>query len=95
MVEEKGLEPAIADKIGSYVKHKGTTELLETLMKDSALVGNKRAKEGLEDIKLLLTYLKAFGILHRVPFSSFLSSATPFLRSSLFLFFLSLSSGFL
>lgn len=66
MVEEKGLDGAIADKIGEYVKLKGSTELLEKLISDSFLTKNKRAKKGLEDVKLLLTYLKAFGILHRV-----------------------------
>ena len=68
MVEEKGLDGSIADKIGEYVKLKGSTELLEKLISDSFLTKNKRAKEGLEDVKLLLTYLKAFGILHRVSF---------------------------
>lgn len=68
MVEEKHLDPAVADKIGQYVNLKGTHDLLEKLLKDAHLVGNKRAKEGLEDIRLLLVYLQAFGILHRVSF---------------------------
>lgn len=28
MTEEKGLDPAVADKIGEYVKHKGTSIIL-------------------------------------------------------------------
>jgi len=68
MVEEKGLDPAVADRIGEYVLLKGTTELLEKLLKDARLTANKRAKEGLEDIRLLLVYLQAFGVLHRVSF---------------------------
>ena len=27
MTEEKGLDAAVADKIGEYVKHKGTSDL--------------------------------------------------------------------
>jgi histidyl-tRNA synthetase len=28
MTEEKGLDPAVADKIGEYVKHKGSSIML-------------------------------------------------------------------
>ena len=30
MTEEKGLDPAVADKIGEYVKHKGLSTVLST-----------------------------------------------------------------
>jgi len=63
MVEEKGLDPSIADKIGQYVSLKGSRELLEKLLQDELLSKNKRAKEGLEDLKIMFTYLEAYSIL--------------------------------
>ncbi|EFI28773.1 histidine-tRNA ligase [Coprinopsis cinerea okayama7 len=75
MTEEKGLDEAIADRIGEYVKHKAqgtlettSLELLEWLKKDEKLTGNKSAKEGLEEVELLFRYLKAYGVLPRVSF---------------------------
>jgi histidyl-tRNA synthetase len=68
MCEEKGLEPAVADKIGEYVKHKGGEELLELLSADTTFAANKLAKEGIADMKLLFEYLKAYGILGRVSY---------------------------
>lgn len=66
MTEEKGLDPGVADKIGEYVKLKGSEELLEKLLNDQTLSKNKLAKEGMQDMKLLFAYLKAYGILGRV-----------------------------
>lgn len=68
MCEEKGLDAAVADKIGEYVKHKGGEELLATLTADKDLSANKQAKEGMQDMKLLFDYLKAYGILDRISF---------------------------
>lgn len=56
MVEEKGLDEATADRIGHYVRMPaGGEELLETLLQ-SELGQNKAAKQGLEDLKLMLRY---------------------------------------
>ncbi|KAJ8487601.1 hypothetical protein ONZ51_g4067 [Trametes cubensis] len=60
MTEEKGLDPAAADKIGEYVKHKGGPELLDLLRADAALMANANAKTGIEEMGLLFTYLNAF-----------------------------------
>ncbi|KAE9407866.1 histidyl-tRNA synthetase [Gymnopus androsaceus JB14] len=68
MTEEKGLDSAIADKIGEYVKHKGGPELLEQLLADSALSSNPSAKQGLEDMGLLFTYLSAYGVISKISF---------------------------
>ena len=38
MVVEKGLEPAVADRIGEYVKLSGQGDLLEKLGSDNRLV---------------------------------------------------------
>lgn len=66
MTQEKGLTADVADKIGEYVKLKGSEELLQTLLADKTLSGNKQAKEGMQDMKLLFEYLKAYGILDKV-----------------------------
>jgi histidyl-tRNA synthetase len=69
MVEDKGLDEAAADKIGSYVSKKGGRDLLDELLKDEALMANASAKAGLEEMGLLMDYLDAFGILDKISFS--------------------------
>ncbi|KAI0756449.1 histidyl-tRNA synthetase [Daedaleopsis nitida] len=68
MTDEKGLDPAVADKIGEYVKHKGGPELLDILKADAALMANSRAKAGIEEMGTLFTYLKAFGVIEKLSF---------------------------
>lgn len=68
MVEEKGLDGAVADKIETYVVRKGGRELLDFLLKDEALTANASAKAGLEEMGLLIDYLDAFGVLDRISF---------------------------
>ena len=72
MTEEKGLDGAVADKIGEYVKHKGGPELLELLQADAALMANASAKTGIEEMSTLFKYLEAYGIVNKVcmPFIS-------------------------
>lgn len=66
MVGEKGLEPNVADRIGDYVKLKGGMELVESLLQDPVLSKNESAKAGLEDMRLLLTYIELFEIKDKV-----------------------------
>lgn len=66
MTEEKGLDPAVADKIGEYVNFKGGEELLAKLEGDTKLSANADAKKGLDDMAKLFTYLKIFGVLDKV-----------------------------
>ncbi|KII93120.1 hypothetical protein PLICRDRAFT_49196 [Plicaturopsis crispa FD-325 SS-3] len=68
MTDEKGLDAAVADKIGEYVKHKGGPSLLEQLLKDETLVANASAKEGLSDMALLFTFLKAYDVIDKISF---------------------------
>lgn len=68
MVDEKGLDPAVADKIEGYVVRKGKRDLLEHLLKDEALSVNESAKKGLEDMSLMLEYLEAFDCLDKISF---------------------------
>lgn len=68
MINEKGLEPEKADKIGEFVRLNGKAELAERLLADPALSGVKAAVAGLEDIKLLLHYCKLFRVEQQVLF---------------------------
>ncbi|PKI82321.1 histidine--tRNA ligase [Malassezia vespertilionis] len=68
MVEDKGLDEAVADKIGIYVQLHGNRELLEKLEADADLTQNQRASEGLADMRLLFDYLDVYGILGRFSF---------------------------
>lgn len=68
MVDEKGLDGAIADRIETYVMHKGGRELLNKLLQDETLTANASAKAGLEDMGLLMDYLEAFGSLDKISF---------------------------
>ncbi|KAL5535853.1 HTS1 [Sanghuangporus sanghuang] len=68
MTEEKGLDPVVADKIGEYVKRKGGEELLGSLLADSTLTANARAKEGLSEMSLLLTLLKSYKVIDKISF---------------------------
>ncbi|PPQ93420.1 hypothetical protein CVT25_004492 [Psilocybe cyanescens] len=68
MTEEKGLDPAVADKIGEYVKHKGGPELLALLEANEALSSNKSAKQGLSEMSILFGLLKAYKILDKISF---------------------------
>jgi len=68
MIEEKGLDPLTADKIGDYVVLRGSTELLNKLLADPVLSANESAKKGLDDMSLLFEYLSAFNTLSSVSF---------------------------
>ncbi|GBE77605.1 Histidine--tRNA ligase, mitochondrial [Sparassis crispa] len=68
MTDEKGLDAAVADKIGEYVKHKGGLALLDQLKADKALMANPSAKHGIEEMAILFTYLTAYGVIDKLSF---------------------------
>jgi len=67
MVEEKGLDADAADRIGGYVRMSGGLELVDKLL-ESDLGKNKTAKQGLEDMKLLLRYCDIYNCGSNVSF---------------------------
>ena len=69
MVEDKGLQQSVADKIGSYVKLKGGKDLLTKLNADDVLTANSDAQKGLDGMKLLLHYCELFNVLDKVEHS--------------------------
>jgi len=66
MVELKGLPAEVADKIGTFVVCKGGREMCEFL--EEKLGSNATAMEGINDMKLLMTYLEAFDVLDKISF---------------------------
>ncbi|CAB3228513.1 unnamed protein product [Arctia plantaginis] len=68
MINEKGITPEAADRIGEYVRLNGGVELVDQLLKDEKLSKTKAAVEGLQGIKLLLEYCELFGIKNKILF---------------------------
>jgi histidyl-tRNA synthetase len=69
MVDEKGLAPEVADRIGTFVLHKGEPRELWQRFKDTNLFGTHRgALKALEDMNLLFDYLDAMGSLKYLSF---------------------------
>lgn len=68
MVEEKGLDPAAADRIGEYVKLNGLMDLVDKLEADAKLMANSSAKKGISDMRLLLEFCEVYGCLDKVSF---------------------------
>lgn len=62
MIIDKGLAESVADKIGEYVKLKGSDELCELLEGMKELKLNALAMQGVSEIKLLLGYLQLFKV---------------------------------
>lgn len=68
MTEEKGLDPAVADKIGEYVMKKGGRDLLDELLKDETLTSNTAFASGLKDMGLLFDYLEILNVMPKLSF---------------------------
>ena len=60
MTEEKGLDEAAADRIGEFVRMSGGEALIEELL-GGKLAESKIAKQGLEEMRLLLRYCALYG----------------------------------
>ncbi|XP_038213732.1 histidine--tRNA ligase, cytoplasmic isoform X1 [Zerene cesonia] len=68
MINEKGVTPEAADRIGEYVRLNGGSELAQKLLEDEKLSKSKSAVEGLEGLKLLLHYCELLGIQDKILF---------------------------
>jgi len=68
MIEEKGLDPEVADKIGEYVQKKGGKELLDELLQDETLTSNESFASGIKDMNLLFGYLEVFSVMPKLSF---------------------------
>lgn len=75
MVETKGLDGDVADRIEKYVTMKGgkgdpqtAKQLLETLKNNEQLMANAKASEGINSFEKLMSYLEAWKALDQISF---------------------------
>ncbi|KAJ2412899.1 Cytoplasmic and mitochondrial histidine tRNA synthetase [Coemansia sp. IMI 209128] len=69
MTQEKGLEEAVADRIGQYVQISGPgEEVLAKLRALPELMASAKAQEGIKDMGLFFRYAAIYGILDYVSF---------------------------
>ncbi|KAK2739428.1 Cytoplasmic and mitochondrial histidine tRNA synthetase [Myotisia sp. PD_48] len=92
-MEEKGLTPEVADKIGAYVKHSGGPEVLDILKADAQLVANEELKKGLDDMELLFKYLDAFEVTPKISFDLSLARGLDYYTGLIFEVITPLSSA--
>ena len=63
MVSEKGLSEEVADKIGNFVKLKGSIDLIDKIVSEGGeLALNPKSRKGLDDLKLLFEHCSILGI---------------------------------
>lgn len=67
-METKGLESAVADKIGEWVQRKGGDDIISFLKSEPGLSENEDIKKGVADMELLFAYLDAFSARSHVSF---------------------------
>ena len=68
MVEDKKLDPEVADRIWEYVQRRGGEDVLEGLRKDNESINNKNLSKGIEDMERLFAYLKVYGTMDKIDF---------------------------
>jgi len=69
MVEDKGLKPEVADKIGTFVLRKGSPwEMYNSLMGSEVFGKHTGALEAMEDLRILFSYLEAMDKLKYISF---------------------------
>lgn len=63
MVDEKGLDQAVADQVGAYVQHRGDIpSIVARLRADERLIANPNIQQGVQDMELLASFLEAFDV---------------------------------
>ena len=62
----KGLSPEVADRVYDYVGRRSEHKLLAKLQNDPSLASVPAARQGLEELLLLLEYCKAYGVIDKV-----------------------------
>lgn len=92
-MEEKGLSPEVADKIGEYVKLEGGRDLVATLRSDAQLSANEDIKQGLDDLELLFNYLDALEVTHKISFNMSLARGLDYYSGLIFEVVNPLSAG--
>ena len=64
LIEVKGLDNAMAEKLGEFVKLKGEPmQLLEKLKTEKIFESSEKGKQAIQELEVLFKYLQAFGCL--------------------------------
>ncbi|GMR48616.1 hypothetical protein PMAYCL1PPCAC_18811 [Pristionchus mayeri] len=72
LIKERGLSPDAAERLGSFVRFRelnpdlDNVAVLDQMMQIPELAANAKFKQGVEEIKLLLTYCESFGVSNAV-----------------------------
>jgi histidyl-tRNA synthetase len=92
-MEEKGLAPEIAEKIGEYVKLSGGRQLVDDLRANAELSANADVTKGLDDMGLLFSYLDALDVMHKISFDLSLARGLDYYSGLIYEVVTPLSSG--
>ncbi|KAK4096997.1 class II aaRS and biotin synthetase [Parathielavia hyrcaniae] len=66
---DKGISDEVADRVGGFVQRSGgMREMLDRIESEAELSANKTVAEGVADMQLLASYLKAMEVLDKVSF---------------------------
>ena len=69
LINQKGLTEQMTDNLHRFVQYQGKPwELLEKLVSDGAFKDHAVGSQTLEEMRLLFTYLEAFGVLDKISF---------------------------
>uniref|UniRef100_A0A182W2L3 histidine--tRNA ligase n=1 Tax=Anopheles minimus TaxID=112268 RepID=A0A182W2L3_9DIPT len=68
MIEQRGVKEETVDRIASYVTLHGGLELVNQLSEDEQLARIPRAREALQDLRLLFQYCDIFQVANRISF---------------------------
>ena len=93
MVEEKGLEEEVADRIWGFAQQKGGEEVLKSLRSNEEVMKNERMVKGIGDMETLFEYLDVFGITSRAEFNLALARGLDYYTGAIFEVVTSESSG--
>merc|ERR1712106_621695 len=81
---KKGVTEECADLIGQYVRMSGGVELCDKLLADEKLAANASAKAGLEDMKILLNFLKLWDCTEKCRFDLSLARGLDYYTGPIF-----------
>lgn len=90
MVDEKGLDPHVANRLESYIRIReqnpnlSNVDLVSALTTDGNLAANKSAKVALEELKVLMELLDLMGIGDRVSFDPSLARGLDYYTGAIY-----------
>lgn len=69
LIQQRGLEESVADKVGTFVNHKGKIDdMVEKFEKEKMFVGHDGSIKAIDELKLLSRYLKSLKAYDNISF---------------------------